>query len=135
VGDWNGDGVDTPGVVRGASWSIRNANSGGAADATFSFGSATSRPVVGDWNGDGVDSPGAVDGKTWRVVNGLGTGPVTTFSYGAAGPAVAGDWDGNGVDGPGRVAQNATRVQWYLKNQLAPGGADLTFYYGKLAVS
>jgi hypothetical protein len=121
-------------VVRGSSWSIRNANSGGAADATFTFGSATSRPVVGDWNGDGIDRRSRRrQDVAGRERAGHGSGDHVQLRR--RGPAVAGDWDGNGADGPGRVAQTPTRVRWFLKNQLAPGVADLTFYYGKLGVS
>lgn len=133
VGDWNGDGIDTPGVVNGSSWSIRNTNTSGGPDATFTFGSATSQPVVGDWDGDGTDSPGAVDAKTWRLVDGLGSGPVTTFSYGAPGPVVVGDWDGDGRDGPGRTPSGSTTITWFLRNQLSAGVADLTFVFGALS--
>ena len=132
VGDWNGDGIDTPGVVEGNVWSIRNSNTNGGPDATFTFGSATSQPVVGDWNGDGTDSPGVVDAKTWRIVNGLGTGPVTTFGYGAAGPAVVGDWDGDGHDGPGRAPSSGPSITWFLRNSTTSGIADVTFVYGNL---
>lgn len=47
-GDWNGDGIDTPGVVRSAPgtpvdsyqlWLPRNSNSGGSANSSFTFGS------------------------------------------------------------------------------------------------
>ena len=45
VGDWNGDGVDTPGVFRGSTGTfyLRNSNTAGAADITFSFGVAGDR--------------------------------------------------------------------------------------------
>ena len=58
VGDWNGDGIDTPGVVRGNTWYLRNSNSIGVANLTFSYGMPGDIPIVGDWNGDGIDTPG-----------------------------------------------------------------------------
>jgi hypothetical protein len=39
VGDWNGDGTDTVGVVRGAQWLLRNSNTGGSAQVSFTYGS------------------------------------------------------------------------------------------------
>ena len=44
VGDWNGDGIDTIGVVRGNTWYLRNSNTTGVADVTFTFGDAGDRP-------------------------------------------------------------------------------------------
>lgn len=59
AGDWDGDGTDTIGVVRGRNWLLRNSNSGGVADISFFYGSASllELPVVGDWNGDGTYTP------------------------------------------------------------------------------
>ncbi|MBS1967750.1 MAG: hypothetical protein JST60_18430, partial [Chloroflexi bacterium SZAS-1] len=63
VGDWNGDGIDTPGVVRGNTWYLRNSNTSGVADIVFTYGLPTDKPIVGDWNGDGIDTPGVVRGS------------------------------------------------------------------------
>jgi peptidoglycan/xylan/chitin deacetylase (PgdA/CDA1 family) len=38
VGDWNGDGTDTVGVKRRSSWTLRNTNTAGPADLSFSYG-------------------------------------------------------------------------------------------------
>src|SRR5215204_4674311 len=57
MGDWNGDGIDTPGVVRGNSWYLSNTYNG-TVDRSFTYGIAGDVPVVGDWNGDGIDTPG-----------------------------------------------------------------------------
>ena len=42
VGDWNGDGIDTPGVARntpaGIAWSLRNTNTPGPGDIYLRFG-------------------------------------------------------------------------------------------------
>src|SRR5690606_26032790 len=68
VGDWNGDGVTDVGVIRnngGVYQWLLDFNTpgtrGGAAEASFSFGSAaTDTPVVCDWDGDGSDEPGLI---------------------------------------------------------------------------
>jgi hypothetical protein len=51
VGDWNGDGVTTIGVRRGASYLLRNTNTSGAPDANFVFGIAGDTTVIGNWDG------------------------------------------------------------------------------------
>jgi len=69
-GDWDGDGFDTPAVVRSGVWYVRNRRGSGAADLSFRFGSATSRtqfPAAGDWDGDGRDGIAMVDGRTWYL--------------------------------------------------------------------
>ena len=45
-GDWNGDGVDTPGVTRGDLWLLRNSNTAGVADLSFNFGAPGDTPLV-----------------------------------------------------------------------------------------
>jgi hypothetical protein len=67
TGDWDGNGTDTPALVRGGptvrtTWLLRNSNSGGAAQAQFQFGSPSQveYPVVGDWNDDGRDGIGLI---------------------------------------------------------------------------
>ncbi len=58
VGDWDGDGIETPGVFRDGRWFLRNSNTTGAGDFDFWFGSTRDHPVVGDWNNDGADTIG-----------------------------------------------------------------------------
>ncbi len=124
-GDWDGNGTETPGVVRGNQWLVRNSNSAGPPVAIFRFGAAGQRPVVGDWNGDGTDTPGMVDGNVWRVRNRNSTGtPFATFTFGHPNDIpVVGDWDGNGRSDPGMVRGGHWRAaahpdQWVT----APGG-------------
>jgi hypothetical protein len=56
AGDWDGDGADSPGVVRpeGGSlrWWTRNTIVNGPATGTFLYGSPGDRPLV--WTGSGV---------------------------------------------------------------------------------
>ena len=60
--DWNGDGRDTPAIVRDGTWHLRDRLAGGAADHTFVYGRVDrgDLPLAGDWNGDGRDTPGIV---------------------------------------------------------------------------
>ncbi|MFO1022530.1 MAG: hypothetical protein U0903_17805 [Planctomycetales bacterium] len=54
VGDWNGDGTDDPGILRGYTWFIdANGNrkwNGPGADLQFNFGNAGDKPLVGLWS-------------------------------------------------------------------------------------
>jgi serine-aspartate repeat-containing protein C/D/E len=64
-GDWNGDGVDTPGIYRPSdgSWHLSNDWDGTPTAYTFTYGGLPGdKPVFGDWNGDGIDTVGIVRG-------------------------------------------------------------------------
>ncbi|MEJ5946431.1 hypothetical protein WDZ17_14130 [Pseudokineococcus basanitobsidens] len=126
-GDWDGDGVDTPGQRQGTTIYIAR-DERGTDVVTFRYGWADSDLVVGDWDGDGRDSIGIASGNGWYLRNSLSSGTADlTYSYGFAGSTkVVGDWDGDGVDTPGVVAGN----RWFLRNRHAGGAADLTFGYG-----
>ncbi len=102
--DWDGDGIDTPGLYRPSSGFIyiRNSNDFGVADLEFFFGNPGDLPICGDWNGDGIDTPGifrARQGKFYlRNSNDTGFADVE-FHFGVAGDVpFAGDWDGDGID-------------------------------------
>jgi lactocepin len=139
VGDWDGDGIDTPGVVRtypghcggdvctqdANTWHLRNTNTSGVADITFSyrFGYALS----GDWDGDGDDTPGDRGGNHWFLNNDFDSLYDVTFIYGS-GPhlPIRGDWDGDGIDSAGVVSGNT----WLVRNALTSGFADFSFKFG-----
>jgi hypothetical protein len=89
VADWDGDGDDTPGVVRGADWYFRNANSTGAS-LTFRFGLPGDLPVTGDWDQDRDDTPGVFRNGVWYYRNAISPSVVHSFGFGLAGdrPAV-----------------------------------------------
>jgi hypothetical protein len=94
AGDWNGDGIDTPGLGRDDGtrlrWFLRDANSSGPSRSLL-YGVAFDRPVVGDWNGDGRDGLGVVRtdrgisaAKFWYLRNTVTTvSTVTSFRFGA----------------------------------------------------
>lgn len=72
MGDWNGDGDDTPGVYRSSTSTFYLAadiqgqapgdggNPGYYAQYSFIYGNPGWKPVAGDWNGDGIDTIGLV---------------------------------------------------------------------------
>ena len=153
MGDWDGDGDDTVGVVRFTqtptggfiyTWYLRNSNSGGSATVgPFVFGDVRfvavdqlgTIPVVGDWDGDGVDTIGVVvydfsptGPIRWHLRNSNTAGPPdlsVVYSRGRDRP-VTGDWDGDGDDTIGVVRGDA----WLLRNSVAGGNADIAFTYG-----
>lgn len=141
VGDWDGNGTVTAGVVRRrngaaqAQWLLRNSAGGGAAQIQFGYGLISDTPVAGDWDGNGTDTPGAVRGTgglTWLLRNANSAGPVgVRFSYGVGSDRpVAGNWDGVGADGPGVLRVATGRWTWLLRNPLTSGLATITFGYG-----
>jgi hypothetical protein len=88
VGDWNGDGKTTIGVVDPTTetWYLRNENSAGAPDfPSFQYGAPGWKPVVGDWNGDGTTTIGVQDpAANWylRNANNAGAPDIPVFAYG-----------------------------------------------------
>ncbi len=139
AGDWNCDGVDTPGLYRQSDGYVylRNTNTQGNADVSYFFGNPGDVPLAGDFNGDGCDTvslyrPG--DGKFY-VINRLGTGDSglgaadSNFVFGNPGDQpFAGDFDGDGSDTFGM--QRITAGLVYLSNSLSAGGGDETFHFG-----
>ncbi|MCO6503091.1 MAG: S8 family serine peptidase [Acidimicrobiales bacterium] len=60
VGDWNGDGIDTPGLRRPSDGFVylRNSNTQGVANISFFYGNPGDVVFAGDWNADDRDSIG-----------------------------------------------------------------------------
>ena len=102
VGDWDGDGRDTPGLVsRQATpqglnrWYI---NQNGV--VTFDYGFPTDKPIVGDWDGDGRDNVGVIrEGaganglSQWLLDTDRDPSQEITFDYGFRGDQyVVGKW-------------------------------------------
>lgn len=138
-GDWDGDGVDTPGVFQPGvgTFSLRNSNSGGDADVSFEcvVGSVDALPIAGDWNGDGIDTVGYYTPGTGTFVlkaaNSSRTlGDDLSFHLGPAGESpgwhpVAGDWDGDGKTSVGLY--NTFTGEVILSNANAEDSASVTF--------
>ncbi len=132
----NTRGSTTPAVYIGSSgaWFLRNSNSPGVADVTFSYGPGGAfAPVVGDWDGDGDDSAGIYDPTSGayflRNTNGNGVADLV-FTFGAGGAGVlglAGDWNGDGIDTIGLYVVG-TGV-FFLRNENSNGPADVVFSF------
>ena len=144
IGDWDGDGVVTMGVVRPdhgeLRWRLRNSASTGAADTgpadiDFVFGSQIfgDEPVTGDWNRDGKTTIGLVrrepsqDGLRWmlRDTNSAGL-PDRDFVHGAVtlqDLPVVGDWDNDGTTTVGVF--RPLWGEWFLRNSNTSGDSDV----------
>jgi hypothetical protein len=139
MGDWDGDGVATPGLYRQSDGFVyvRFSNSQGVADREFFFGDPGDVPLVGDFDGDGRDSV-----SIWRasearvyVINelggaGKGLGAAEfSFAFGNPGDApFVGDFDGDGVDSVGLYRESTGFV--YFRDSLSSGVADVSFFFG-----
>ncbi|MEP7054726.1 MAG: hypothetical protein ABI912_05705 [Actinomycetota bacterium] len=135
MGDWNGDGTKTVGVVRGRIWYIRNSNSAGRSSRVFSFGRIGDVPLAGDWDGNGTDTPAVArcttvvgcSRRVWYARNTLATGPATSvLSFGGVGKPIVADWDNLGGDTPGLVDANSN---WTYTNSWA-STTPIRFHFG-----
>jgi N-acetylmuramoyl-L-alanine amidase len=133
VGDWDGDGIHTVGVVRpsasvGSNHFLLRNTDGSVAD--FWYGAYGERPVVGDWNGDGVWTPGAVRSGLWRLRNSNTAGAAdVTFQFGRSGDRyLTGDWDGDGDFTP---AVQRAGTFWF-RNAATTGPSNLHLRYGRV---
>jgi hypothetical protein len=66
TGDWNGDGISTPGWFVAGRWYLVPELSTGEV-VSFFYGRATDLPVVGDWDGDGTDTVGVRRANQWLL--------------------------------------------------------------------
>ena len=100
AGDWDGDGTDTLGLQRGATFLLKNSVDGGTADLSFVYGRVGDRPLVGDFNGDGTDTIAIERGPQVYARNALAGGPADEQLYfGRSGDErVVGNWFGPGLD-------------------------------------
>ena len=143
MGDWDGDGAETPGIFAHGQWQLWNqvVRTKGP-DVTGSFGHSGDIPVVGDWNGDGVTDIGVVRDSTWYLTLGpIPTGASATvwrqFTFGEVtsddhdgapvGVPVVGDWDGNGADGIGLFDAG----RWVIANSLTDLEQTRTLSFGR----
>ena len=139
TGDWDCDGVETPGLYRQSDGYVylRNSNSQGVADVSFYFGNPGDRPLAGDFNNDGCDTVSVYRPATSSVFvfnrlgssdGGLGAADFS-FTFGNPGDKpFVGDFDGDGVDTVGLHRESTGLV--YFRNSLTTGIADSQFIYG-----
>jgi hypothetical protein len=139
VGDWDCDGIDTPGLFRlsDAFAYLKNSNSPGIADIRFFFGNPSDIPLAGDFDGDGCDTLSIYRPSEQRfyIVNALGAnegglGPADfSFDFGNPGDKpFVGDFDGDGTDEVGLHRESTGFV--YYRNSLTTGVADNEFFFG-----
>lgn len=139
MGDWNGDGVATPGLYRRSDGYVylRYSNTQGVANVTFFFGNPGDYPLIGDFNGDGKDTVSVYRQGESRVYvvnklgnNGGGLGAAEySFYFGKPGDKpFVGDFNGNGKDSVGLHRPSTGLV--YFRNTLTQGNAHQSFLYG-----
>ncbi len=139
TGDWDCDGVDTPGLYRQSDGYVylRNDNGQGVADVRFYFGNPGDVPVAGDFNGDGCDTVSLyrADQGRFFIIDRLGSDDLglgaaeRTFLFGNPGDKpFAGDFDGNGIDDVGLHRESTGLVYYRLSHSSGP--ADVSFIYG-----
>ncbi|MBX3082002.1 MAG: hypothetical protein KF716_10250 [Anaerolineae bacterium] len=123
VGDWNGDGIDSPGVYRastGEFFLTDSTHDPAALNYSFVLGVPGDTPIVGDWDGDGKESAGIFRPSNGLIYlrNALTTGFADyTMVLGIPGDVgIAGDWNGDGIDSPG-VYRPSNQI-FYVTNQV-----------------
>jgi len=144
AGDWDGNGIDTPGVFNPATgqWLLTNgingtnaANSFPTPNFTFTFGQNGDTPIVGDWDGNGIDGVGFFRGgnSTFFLSNGFqGTVDIKPFIFGSLGSKpLAGDWNGDGIATIGVFSQNTGVMALNNTNTPGNGVGDIVFNFGQ----
>jgi len=138
-GDWNCDGVETPGLYRQSDGFVylRNSNTQGIADREFYFGNPGDVPLVGDFNGDGCDTVSLFRASQQRIyiinalgADGAGLGAADFYyTLGDVGDTpFVGDFDGDNDDEVAMFRGSSGQV--FLKLDLSAGTADSTFVFG-----
>lgn len=139
MGDWDCDGVDTPGLHRYYDGYVylRNSNTQGPADVSFFFGNPGDVPLAGDFNADGCDTVSIYRPSQAQVfiINELGTNDGGLgaadfdFYFGDVGdkPFTA-DFNDNGQDTIGLHRESTGFV--YYRDTLTTGNATNDFFFG-----
>jgi hypothetical protein len=139
MGDWDCDGVDTPGMYRQSDGFVylRNSNTQGIADIRFFFGNPGDIPIVGDFDGDGCDTVSIFRPSEGRafIINELGQNEgglgAADFSYYFGNPGdkpFVGDFDADGEETIGLHRESTGLV--YFRNSHTAGPADHQFIFG-----
>jgi hypothetical protein len=139
MGDWDCDGVDTPGLYRQSDGYVylRNRNTQGNANISFFFGNPGDIPVAGDFNANGCDTLSIYrpSNQTFYIINKLGTNDgglgaaEYSFVFGNPGDKpFIGDFNGNGQDTIGLHRESTGLV--YYRNTNTQGSADNQFLFG-----
>ncbi len=137
TGDWDCDGLDSPGMYRSSDGYVylRNSSSQGVADIRFYFGNPGDIPLPGDFDGDGCDSVSLYRPAERRVyiINRLGSedgglgAADFDYSLGSHGvQPITGDWDNDGFDTVGFY--NPVTARFTFERSL--GGSLTGFTFG-----
>jgi hypothetical protein len=92
AGDWDGNGIDSLGIVSRGTWTLFRRNVSGSPSREITV-SGSGVPVTGDWNRDGRTGVGYYRNGVWQLRNALSSGdPRQLFVFGVRGsrPVVAG---------------------------------------------
>jgi hypothetical protein len=138
-GDWDCDGIQTPGLYRRSDGYVylRNSNTQGPADVSFFFGDPGDLPLAGDFDNNGCDSVSIFrpSEQQFYVINQLGANDgglgaaEYSFIFGNPGDKpFVGDFDGDGNDSVGLHRESTGLV--YFRNSNSTGVADNEFIYG-----
>ncbi len=139
AGDWDCDGISTPGLFRPTDGFVylRNSNTQGISDLRFFVGNPADAPLAGDFDGDGCDTVSLYRRQTQEFFifnelgeNGGGLGAAEfSFEFGNPGDQpVVGDWDGDDSDEVGLHRESSGLFYW--RNTLNTGVADGSIIYG-----
>jgi hypothetical protein len=150
VGDWDGNGIDDPGVFRVVNgqgqFVIRKLTVvcnpfciPVFTNFTITFGLAGDLPVAGDWDGDGIDTVGVfrqngagLQATFFLTDENIANPPIDhTLGFGTDGDLpIGGDWDASpdGIEGVG-VFRPSTG-QFFMTNNSNVGTVDITVFFG-----
>jgi hypothetical protein len=139
MGDWDGDGIETPGLYRQSDGFVylTNENSTSTADISFFFGNPGDIPIAGDFNGNGFDTVSIFrpSNQTAFIINELGEdggglgAADTAYVIGNPGDKpFVGDFDGNGTETVGLHRESTGLV--YFRNAHSAGFANGQFLFG-----
>lgn len=100
AGDWDGDGLDNPGVRRPERYVFRLRQPGES--QRVRWGGSVARPIAGDWDGDGLADTGLWRASKARFRLRFADGTIQRIPLGTPSSLpVAGDWNGDGIDDVG----------------------------------
>lgn len=146
AGDWNGDGIDTPGIYRPSTAQFVVTDSTDLSPSfnlrvtRVNFGLAGDLPISGDWDGDGKDSVALFRPSTGQTfftnadVSVKSVSPITlnpgvdqtAFLGVAEDLPMGGDWNGDGIDSLG--LWRPSTAQFFLSDD--NGTLRPTFIFG-----
>ena len=143
LGDWNCDGIETPGAYRPSTGQVflRNTAEDGPIEIDYYIERPDIVPIAGDFDGDGCDTLSYYAPAEGLVVlfntpeAAVEAAEETTYldveyDFGIEGDRVfVGDFDGDGIDTIGLF--RPSNGMFYLKNTHTEGPADIEFPFGE----